>query len=177
MNMKVWMLLVCVLCIAGCGSASYGYTLTFDDIPSGQDLGYYTTTYGVMFSKGFDVSDHSGATWGLPHSGSKVLTWTFDSKYTARIEFGESERYSIRSLGAFFSTDAGIVVKMTAYHTSTDTPLASVTIGDTESSWDNRYVEISSEAGNIDFVEIEGVYSADSRLGFCADDMSITTSP
>lgn len=178
--MNTWrLLLLCLALTLACCQAQ-AYTLSFDDVSTGADgLSQYTDTYGIMFLPGFAVMDHSGTTWswGHPNSGDNVLVWTGDSRYRARIEFGETQRYSIRSLGAFFSTDAGIVVKMTAYHTSTDNPVASITIGDTESSWDNHYVEISSEAGDIDFIDIDGIYSADSRLGFCADDMSIAPVP
>ena len=59
-------------------SAVHAYTLTFDDVPAGQSWDtYYFDHYGILFDF-LGVSDHSGSSWGPPHSGSSVLSGSDD---------------------------------------------------------------------------------------------------
>jgi hypothetical protein len=85
----------------------------------------------------------------------------------------------IQSVGAYFSTDMGTTVRITAYHHMSGTYVAvtSTVIGAPGESWNNRYVEITSPQSPFDMLAFEGVNSPDDLLGFCADDMNITYIP
>lgn len=163
-------------------STAFAYSLSFDDIASGNNLQYYSEQYGAYFSQGFVVTDHSSSSWGTPYSGTNVLTWNGDSTHSAKLAFCDKgilsaesgESYRIHSLSGYFSTDDGIVIRMVAYGGSNgNTQVATVEIGSTEESWNNHFVEISSENSDIEYIVFEGQFSTDTRLGFCVDDVNI----
>ena len=181
-------LIACIVASALLCSPAYSDTLTFDDVPSGTVLrdSFYMDEYRVAFDSLFQATDHTASSWGLPHSGSNVLTWvSSEFEYGAQINFGYftgayAELDDIQSVGAYFSTDVGVVVKITAHHfTPPDTGVivTSVVIGAPGESWDNRYVEISSPNGPFNILVIEGVNSPAELLSFCADDMTIVPVP
>lgn len=183
--MKAIIITLAIMAIATCCSVAQAYVMTFDDVPAGGDITYYSNLYGASFYPGFVIADHSQSVWGPPHSGTEVLTWNADSSRTAQLSFGYSTpsnvgtipHYSIQSISAYFGTDYGVMVQMTGYHGSLANPVVSITIGDPYGSWSNQYAELTSEAGDIDFIIFEGIGSADARLGFCADDITIIPVP
>jgi hypothetical protein len=170
-----------------CCSAAYSVTLTFDDIPSGTVLGdSYAYNNRVCFMEYFQATDHTSCTWGAPHSGNNVLSLSGNILVNPLISFGRytgtyAQPDSIQSVGAYFSTQLGVMVKITAYYddyfSHTIVPITNVVIGDANDSWNNRYVEISSPGVVFNHLEFEGVNSTSDLLGFCADDMTITPVP
>lgn len=182
-------LLVCLAVLLSCCPGAYAFTLTFDDIPAGSSLQYYSDQYGATFCEGFQVVDHSGSAWGLPHSAPNVLVWTADSSHVAQLTFGNGNLgssgsiapYCISSLTGYFSTDEGIVIRL--YGIRNDpvygpVPVADKWIGAAGQSWDSVRVDLrASDGGPIDYVVFDGPFSADARLGFCVDDMTITPVP
>lgn len=173
---KLFMLLV--LAVGVCAQA-HPYTLTFDDIPSGYGLIYYGGQYGVAMGGGWYIADHSQSTWGPPHSGNNVLRYWWDYLGTdAYISFKSYQRpsYSVYSLGAYFSTEAGALLRMTAYDKNMN-PIALSQIGTLDGSWDNVYAEVRSTQGSIWGVGFEGVSSPDALFHFAADDMTIVPVP
>lgn len=182
----VGVILVSMILVMSCCSAMFAYTLSFDDIPSGSDLQSYTDQYGATFSQGFIVADHTASSWGIPHSPSNVLVWNEDSSHIATLRFdkgallgsGSVAPYSISSLSAYFSTDAGVQIRLLGFQNDVQLPVASVWIGDPIQSWDNQLAELRADYDeSIDYVVFEGPFSADARLGFCADDMTIEPVP
>ncbi len=157
-----------------CYSSAYAYTLTFDDISVGQDLSRYSEHYGFAAARGWEVVDHSDSAWGPPHSGTNLLIWNGNPGFGAAFGFGDDgvSEYTVRVAGAFFSTEPGILLRMTGYGKG-GTEVASVAIGATDESWTNRYAEIASAPGEIAFVHITGVNSEDDRYYFCLDDLTI----
>jgi len=152
------------------------FTLTFDDIPDGAGWSYYHQQYGVFFGY-FFVADHSESSWGRPHSGTKVLRCSTDSQYLATIKFDHptSGHFSVRSLGAYFSTEPGVVIRLIS-RDQVGNVVASTQIGSPTAAWDNVYAEISLTQG-LRGVSFEGVSSPDALLHFAADDMTITPVP
>jgi hypothetical protein len=177
--MNVGRLLVLSIAIVLCCSVAQAYTLTFDDIPSGNGLDYYKGVHGVTFASGFSVVDRAGSA----HSGTKVLTWACRESVGFIFADGFSGasgyyplHYTARSVGAYFSTDTGVVIRMCGYRNSTDrATVASVIIGRPNEAWSNQYAEISSEAGEIGFVEFEVLEAPSGQYTFCADDVTVTT--
>ena len=175
---------VCILGVMLSCSAAYAITLTFDDVPSGTALNYtYSWSYRASFSGDFRATDHTGSAWGPPHSGSNVLTSV--GSPSSWIAFGTgAPTYPdpVQSVGAYFSTNVGAMVRITAYHqTLSGEPAVYVTsavIGTPGDSWNNRYVEISTTpALPFDTFRLDGVNSPNDLLGFSADDMTITLVP
>lgn len=167
-------------------SVAYGVTLTFDEVPSGTVLHFssYASNNRVFFSEDFRASDHTGSSWGPPHSGSNVLT-SVGGAYS-RILLGDiTVNYAhfdaIQSVSAYFSTNAGAMVRITAYHIPPGEPefaVGSVVIGALGESWDNRPVEITTSPNSpFEMLTFEGVNSPTDLLGFSADDMMITLIP
>ncbi|MEN6520651.1 MAG: PEP-CTERM sorting domain-containing protein [Armatimonadota bacterium] len=181
--MKRLMLLILVVVILCCSSALWAYTLTFDEYSAGTELQYssYEADYGATFLEGFKVADHTDFSWGKPYSGSNVLVW--DSSYNfARFLFGHytlstAKPYSVCSVGAYFSTQPGTMVKITAYRMNVSEPVTSVVIGTPGASWSNQYMEITSSNGVFEMLEFEGVNSSNELRGFCADNMTVTPVP
>lgn len=178
---------VYIAAIMLCYSAAYGVTLTFDDVPSGTVLwgSSYAYSHRVSFSEDFRVADHSDSGWGPPHSGSNVLTSVGNPYGNPLILFGyytgsEADPDAIQTVGAYFSTEMGVMVRVTAYRPVSHeyVPVSTVVIGAPGESWNNRYVEISSTPESpFEMLEFEGVNSPDDLLGFCADDMTIVPVP
>jgi len=191
--MRKWIkLLVCVVATSLSCPMAYGLTLTFDEVPSGTGLlgsSFYVTTYRVWFASPFQAVDHTDSTWGPQHSGTNVLAW--DARDTSSLDLGglidfgyftgaEADPDDIRSVGAYFSTQPGVMIAITAYHYTTDGPpvsVANVVIGGPAECWKNQFVEISSPNGPFSMLEFRGVKSPNDLLGFCLDDMTITPVP
>ena len=184
--MRVVTLVLSVLALAGACARTESITLSFDDIPAGSPLMLYTQ-YGVWFSGAFEVADHSASTWGPPRSGSNVLInhWSTPLSSGAMVKFGyqqggwggELVLTSIRSFGGYFSTQPDVVVQIVGLYNDIHHPLASAVVGAVGESWSNRYVEISSPAGNIDFVMFYNVSSDDALFHYCADDVTVEFVP
>lgn len=158
------------------------YTLTFDDVPSGQPLAdYYGGLYGAGFNGWFDAVDHSSSTWGPPHSGGYVMRCLWPRGWSGaecKFMFWPSEKlYSITSLGAYYSTEPGAVIRLDAFHYGNSQPVSSVTIGSAGQSWNNVYASVNSPTGQIDYVMFYSVSSEDALQHFCADDMTIAPVP
>ena len=181
-------LAVCIAAAALLCSAANGSVLTFDDVPSGTVLrnSFYMDAYRVAFDSLFRATDHTGSPWGRPRSGSNVLTWQGEPGFrSARVLFGyytasSADPDDTLSVGACFSTQTGVMVRMTAYHwtpPATTAFVASVVIGAAGESWENRRVEISSPQQPFNMLQFEGVNSPDELLGWCADDMTIVPVP
>ena len=179
-----------VLAIVGFCSVAHSHTLTFDDVPSGTFLHdtFYMDTYRVAFDSLFQAADHSASSWGLPHSGSNVLVWAGSGsalELGGRILFGYytaeyAEPDDVQSVDAYFSTDTGVMVRITAYRgiaPGTSVVVGSVVIGSPGESWDNRPVEISFPEGPFDRLDFEGVNYPEELLSLCADDMTVVPVP
>ena len=177
-----------ILCIAASilsSSAACGVTLTFDEVPSGTMLqgSAYTYSHRVFFSKEFWATDHTGSDWGPPHSGSNVLTLVGPFYVNPVILFGYFTSATVdpdpvQTVGAYFSTQMGVMVRITASRMEPRVAVTTVVIGAPGESWNNRYVEISTSPDSpYSMFEFEGINSPDDLLGFCADDMTITLVP
>ena len=180
-------LTVYTLAIALCCCVARGSTLTFDEVPSGTSLllsSYYMHHFRVDFTCPFEAADHTASTWGPPRSGTNVLAWESSGSYLSlggRINFGYLTSTTVdwdevRSVGAYFSTDLGAMVRVTARTYGAE--VASVVIGAPGESWDNRYVEIAAPPGSS-FCQlfIYGVNSEQELMSFCMDDMMVTYVP
>jgi len=190
--MKTLAIMIAVAVLLGCSQAeaylpapTSPYTVTFDDIPPGGDLSYYESEHGLALWGGWYVVDHMGSGWGQPRSGLNVLMWDWNPSWAAGFSFGLDPTdypdssflpYNVRSVSAYFSTEPGIVLRMTGY-AKDGNEVASALIGATGESWTNRYVEITSEPEEIAFVHISGVTSQDDRYHFCLDDLTIVPVP
>ena len=178
---------ICLLVSIFLCSLGHAVTLTFDEVPSGTVLGTNTYTYPdggvVAFSGDFRATDHTGSLWGPPHSPSNVLTsvgpysWPY-----SWIMFGHGGPPiypdPVERVAAYFSTNVGAMVKITAYQSLTSTIATSVVIGAPGESWNNSYVEICTTPDlPFDTLRFYGVNSPDDLLGFCLDDMTITLIP
>jgi hypothetical protein len=187
---KFGVIIVFAVVIGFCCCIAHGSTLTFDEVPSGTCIEgslFYNENYRVWFASPFEASDHSGSSWGLPHSGTNVLAWKTSASTSSYglIAFGfilPSGAYmdEVRSISAFYSTKPNVMVRVTAYHwipPSGKTEIASVIIGGQGESWNNEYVEIGSSEGFFNELVFEGVNSSDELYGFCLDDLTITYVP
>jgi hypothetical protein len=155
------------------------YVVTFDDVPTGNspDTGvYYFNTYGIDLEFPYvEVADHTGSQWGPPHSGNNVLIVAPGSNIgTVDTMFKGQAVWSVYSFGAFFSTEQDVVLRMVAGGGGQEVSRAY--IGAQGESWNNRYTEISSPAGDISVVEIYPV-SADALHHFCLDDLTVVPVP
>jgi len=111
--------------------------------------------------------------------------WDSDLNYIAGFRFGSESQdypgtrflpYTVRSVGLHISTQFGTVVEVLGYNSGA-IPVASVLVGGTDESWNNRYVEITSSAGEIAYVNFRGVNSLAEKRQFCIDDLAITPVP
>lgn len=148
------------------------YTLTFDDVPSGQNLNYYTNQYGIGFFD-LNISDHSISTWGPPHSGSKVLAGQGGGWNELQLK-GPAHPDHATLLSAYFGTAQGTVVRMGFYDWGT--LLTSVDIGEAGSAWSNRYVTVSPLVP-FNRVLFLPVSSGDPLAGYSLDDLTIVPIP
>ena len=176
--MKLTAMFCCV--VAAFCAPGHAYTLSFDETaPPGAPpwwnvLGFYEDTYGALFG-GFVVADHSGSTWGTPRSGTNVLS------YGVQIKFGFTDTdpytpYAICSFSGYFSTEMGAVIDIVGYHGNHWHPVASARVGAPGESWSNQYVEISSAAGDIDYLLFHAV-TPDGLAHYCADDITVVPVP
>jgi len=173
---------ICVLLVCLACAQVEAYTMTFDDAPPGGPdvLYYYWYHYGAHFG-GFYPADHSNSSWGPPRSGTTVLASVWDyapSGIMLKFHYGLSQTYySIFSLGAYFSTQEGAVVRMEARRSGVSQPVASVLIGAPGQSRSNVYAEVSSPTAQIDFLLFYPVSTPDALTRFCADDMTVVPIP
>jgi len=185
MRQVVWFASI-VMALLYCPASAWAYTLTFDDIPAGQDISYYTAEYGVIWASGFEVVDESQFSWSQAHSGTNVLIWNCSHpSWAAGFEFGADPAdypdcsippYNVYSVGAYFSTDMGQVLALVGYRKG-GSVAATATVGSELESWQDRYVEIFSASGDIAFVHISGVSSPDARYRFCLDHLTVVPVP
>ncbi len=140
---------------------------------------YYSIQYGIGIDPSFYAIDHTGSTWGLPHSGSNVLMWSYpgyvSNWYGMIFKTYPQGNIFASSVGGYFSTQPGVVLQMIGYHLSLDNPVVWATIGDSVGAWDNIYVHIDSSQG-ISEVEFKPV-TTDALAHFCADDITVTFVP
>lgn len=170
-------LIVITLWLAVLAPSASAVTMTFDDIPQGWGLNYYGVAYGVGFS-GLNIMDHTDSVWGSPHSGSNVIVCQegWPSYYGMMFKDDPVGAIYAYSVGAYFSTQPGVVLEMIGYHNALyDPPVASVLIGAPGQSWNNTYVEIGSAEG-IGIVQLRPV-TTDALSQFCADDVTVTFVP
>lgn len=172
--MKTSNVFVLVIVAAGICTRACSFTLTFDDIPEGQGLRYYGDQYGVAIGGSY-IADHSESTWGPPHSGYNVLR-CLDIGGSIAFKW-PNKLYSAYSLGAYFSTEPGVVVRLTGYGANIEDPIDSILVGAAGESWNNVYVQLNSQEGRIRSAAFEGVSSPDATAHFAADDMTIVPIP
>jgi len=151
------------------------FTLTFDDL-DGNGLGQYFDAYFLDF-RGFQVVDHSGSPWGPPHSGSYVLMLDPQSEYRYNNVIkihgpGSYPAWTAKSVGAYFSTEPGVVVRMSYGGIFVD-------IGSPKGSWNNQYAEIARPEGDISAISFRWVLGSppDGLFRFCLDDLTIVPVP
>ena len=177
--MKLLQLSVTIAMMASLCCTAQAYVLTFDDVPIGGDpdiVLYYFTTYGIDLEfPNLEVVDHTGSQWGPPHSGNNVLV-TAEGFHNDRFTtmFKGQAVWSVFSFGAFFSTEQDVVLQMVG--SSNGQPVTSAYIGAVGESWNNKYVEIGSPAGDISEVDFYPV-SADAFHHFCLDDLTVIPVP
>jgi len=139
-------------------SHAHAVVLSFDDIEPSCGLGYfYQERYGVVFMSNFGVADHSASSWGAPRSGTNVLvvcTQFSFSSFGFKRAFPQSQPPA-SSVGGFFSTEPGTVLRLLAYSSSRDEdPVASGTIGGPDVSWENVYVQMVATTDTVRFVDL-----------------------
>ena len=176
-KMKFIRLAICALSFTMIAPATHAVTLTFDDIPQGMGLEYYSYQYGIGFGRGFFAADHTGSAWGPPRSGNNVLAWNFagvSNWYGMLLK--DDQPLRAYAVGGYFSTEPGVVLEMIGYYRSLDNPVASVTIGAAGESWNNVYFQIDSPAGQINAIEFKPV-TTDALSHFCADDITVNFVP
>lgn len=176
--MKRFMLITIVFTMFFCSSALWAYKVSFDDVPIGQNLSYYNQQYGLGMVPGWEVVDSVASGWGIPKSGTQSVVWNgnpeFGTAFGFAFEDGVSE-YKASTVGAYFSTKAGVVLELRGY---TANGVIIANIGESNSSWQNQYVEIkSSSLGDIYCVHIVGISSPDARYKFAMDDLTIEPVP
>lgn len=175
-NCTVFIIVFAIL--SCCCPILWAYTVTFDDIPAGGDLTYYQYQYGLSFYGGWEVVDHSSSDWGQPNSGSNVLMSNGNLNWIPSLYFGVdgSYHYNVQSVGAYFSTEPGTMLRMVGYRFD-GTEIASVDIGSVDTSWNNHYAEISPETGGIARVYIRWGNSQNDVYHFCLDDLTVEPVP
>lgn len=162
--------------------AASAYTLSFDDISAGGGLASYGEQYGAFFGSDWEVADGIQSGWGQPHSGANVAVWNGPPDHGATAWFGykvrgEAFEVGVQSLGAYVSTRVGATLRMVGYATSPWREVAAVSVGDSNQSWSDRYVEMSSKAAGIEWLVFEPVGPLDARNQFCMDDLTVTPVP
>lgn len=116
----MWAITIILLC-----SATYGTTITFDEVPSGTLLAgssYYNDNYRVWFAAPFQAISYTELVWAIPHSGNNVFVWSDEERellpYGGSVSFGYvtpawAVYDLISSVGAYFSTQTGVMIRMT----------------------------------------------------------------
>ena len=180
---------VCIMISILSCSTAHAIIVNFDGVASGTVLQFsdYAYSHRLFFSQEFRATDHTGSAWGLPHSGSNVLTSTEQlcPPIPPFVGFGYFTTHDydpdpVGSVAAFFSTQTGAMVRITAYRpgVSDYVPVVSTVIGAEGESWDNRLIDLSTTPDlPFELIRFEGVNSPDDLLGFCLDDMTITLVP
>ncbi len=184
--MRLTSLIISLMMLLVLASHVGAVTMTFDDIPEGVGLEYYSgpyvgTGWGINWLGGFHVADHTGSTWGPPRSGTNVLAWSYLGHSSPVYGFMLKKWWTppqvlhASSIGGYFSTEPGAVIQMTGYSSGGDT-VVSALIGAPGESWNNEPVQINSQAGDITIVKFEPV-TTDALSHFCADDITVTFVP
>lgn len=178
--MKIKILLCMTMTALLAVSQGHAFTLTFDDIPDGQDLRYYEGEYNVGFSSEFAIADHTESTWGQPHSVGYVLRLAYPPPigysfmgFKRFDDPSDPQRLYARSVGGYFSTEPGTMLEMICQDGWN--PLTSVTIGADGQSWDNVHVEIQHPSG-FDFIVFRPI-TTDALMHFCVDDITVDFVP
>lgn len=172
------MTLVCVFVILTAGVLqAQAVTLTFDYVPEGYKsfLDYYQEVYDISFDASFKAVDHTESTWGKPYSGKNVLMWNGALSYLYGIFFVEFETgHSVyaNSVGGYFSTEKGTVLKIEGYGKGS---MVSATIGASGKSWNNQYVQLDSADG-INLIMFRET-TTDALEHFCMDDLTVNMVP
>lgn len=171
-------LFLILLCFA---SASCAYVVTFDDVSPGQNLSSYYTAYGLDMAHGWEVVDTGTAGWGVAQSGNQALIWNGIPSFAAWFGFGDDgpNQQGVRSVGAYFTTRPGVILKMLGHTTFGD---VTTSIGSAE-GWTNHYVQLNAKNwghgiwSNILDVVISPTNSPDAVYAFSMDDLTVTPVP
>jgi hypothetical protein len=180
---------VCIMISMLLCAAAKAIVVDFDAVPSGTVLqgSDYAYSNRLSFSAEFRATDHTDWDWGRPHSGSNVLTSVeqlcppiYPFVHLGYFTTHDYDPDPVQSVSAFFSTQTGAMVRVTAYRpgVSDFVPVVSTVIGAEGESWDNTRVELSTTPDlPFELIRFEGVNSPDDLTGFCLDDMTITLIP
>lgn len=166
--------------LASLAPAAHAVLLTFDGYtgPHWDNPTSYGWDYGIGFDSFFIVADHSGSTWGPPHSLNNVLIVNPSGHLSeAHMWFGNVHTgipSNIYTFGGYFSTEPGTVLEILGHGIDGGNPVSAY-IGAAGESWNNRYVQIGSSVG-IDGVEFRAL-TADALQHFCADDVNVEFVP
>lgn len=190
---RIVLIVLFAIVLLSSGALAYSpppYVLTFDEVPADTGLQMYSDTYGATFAQGFEIGDKTWAPWIPAHSGTSALVWAGNmGSSLPLLQFGNYTwagpgtipAYNVASVGAYFSTEYGAVVTITAYQGIFDgyfrNPVASATIGDSRGRWNNKYVELSSDQGigYIVFTCAQGSFTP--LYEFSTDDISVVPLP
>lgn len=164
-------LVTCALMFISVCCGARAFTLTFDDVPAGQDFSsYYFSQYGISFEP-MGISDHSESSWGPPHSGSNVLIGQ-DTGWN-KFELKGPYWYAT-SVSAYFGTSQGAVIRMEMYRWGLF--LTSVDIGAAGGSWSDRYVNVSPSVP-FNTVVFRPISTPNALLYYSLDDLTIVPVP
>lgn len=177
--MKPVLFVICLAISLSVIPTASAVTLTFEGYsgPHWDDPNYYGWEYGIEFSSDFSVVDHTGSTWGPPHSGNNVLAAHVSAPYIYGIWFKSQTGFPLyaSSVGGYFSTEPSVVLEIWGQTYGHQEPVAVATIGAPGESWNNRYVQIGSSEG-ISTIFFNSV-TTDSLRHFCMDDITVTFVP
>ena len=105
----------------------------------------------------------------------------FNADFYGMLKFREpanlDQPYSVYSLGAYFSTAPGTVIRIDGCHNSNDQVVASMLVGSSTEAWNKRFAEINDPMGRIDYFMFYPVSSDDALLHWSADDMTVDPVP
>lgn len=182
-------------------STANAYTVTFDDVPTGTRPSCYFVDNNLYISNAFSVVDYSTSSWGHPHSGNNVLT-VVSSIYSPCIRLmspyydssgrpcvdadGNGISINASYFGAYFSTPAGVEIKMSIFKyvgsNLVTTPIAEMTIGSRYEAWNNKLIDYYSNSGEINEVRFDLIWAQPPPPGnspgiLCLDDLTVTPVP
>lgn len=178
--MRVIKLLCVVIMLVIWSSQAHSATLTFDYTgPHWGEPNTHGWEYGIKFGTGFRVVDHTGSSWGTPHSGTNVLIIdpvvpvSFAGIAFIHVQTGHP-KYAY-TFGGYFSTRPGTVLEIRGYKSDYPDPVALISIGAPDVSWNNVYVQMSSSEGfdSLFFTPV----TPDALHDFCIDDMTVDFVP